>query len=45
MFNAQASALDSTVGVSAMRQGVGGHGNCEAALDISLGETVSNAGF
>ena len=43
MDNAQAGVLDSTVGVSAMRQRVGGRGDCEAALDVSLGETVSSA--
>ena len=43
MDNAQAGVLDSTVGVSAMQQRVGGHGYCEAALDSSLDETVSNA--
>ena len=43
MDNAQAGALDSTVGVSATRQRVGGRGDCEAALDVSLGETVSSA--
>ena len=43
MDNAQAGALDSTVGVSATRQRVGGRGDCEAAWDVSLGETVSSA--
>ncbi len=43
MDNAQAGALHSTVGVSAMRQRVGGRGDREAALDVSLGETVSSA--
>jgi len=31
------------MGVSATRQRVGGRGDCEAALDVSLGETVSSA--
>jgi hypothetical protein len=43
MDNAQAGALDSTVGVSATRQRERGRGICEAALDVSLGETVSSA--
>ena len=43
MDNAQAGALDSTVGVSATRQRVGGRGDREAALDVSLGETVPSA--
>ena len=43
MDNAQAGALHSTVGVSAMRQRVGGRGDCEAALDVSPCETASSA--
>ena len=43
MDNAQAGALDSAVGVSAMRQRVGGRGGREAAWDASLGETAPSA--
>ncbi len=43
MENAQACALDSTVGVSATRKRLGGRGDREAAVDVSLGETVSRA--
>ncbi len=43
MDNTQAGTLDSTFGVSETRQRVGGRGDCEAALDVSLGETVSSA--
>jgi hypothetical protein len=42
MDNTQAGSLESTVGVIAMRQLVRGHGDCDAGLDISLGETVSS---
>eukprot|EP00293_Proteomonas_sulcata_P001406 CAMPEP_0184326932 /NCGR_PEP_ID=MMETSP1049-20130417/142789_1 /TAXON_ID=77928 /ORGANISM="Proteomonas sulcata, Strain CCMP704" /LENGTH=76 /DNA_ID=CAMNT_0026649159 /DNA_START=2856 /DNA_END=3086 /DNA_ORIENTATION=+ len=43
MDNAQADGLYTTVGVNAMRQRVGGRGDCSAAWDVSLGETVSSA--
>ena len=43
MDYSQAGVLDSTIGVSVMRQRVGGRGDCEAVLDVSLGETVSSA--
>ena len=43
MDNSQAGVLDSTIGVSVMRQRVGGRGDCKAVLDVSLGETVSSA--
>ena len=36
------SGLGVWVGESATRQRVGGRGDCEAALDVSLGETVSS---
>eukprot|EP00284_Hemiselmis_tepida_P000258 CAMPEP_0174951266 /NCGR_PEP_ID=MMETSP1355-20121228/94725_1 /TAXON_ID=464990 /ORGANISM="Hemiselmis tepida, Strain CCMP443" /LENGTH=76 /DNA_ID=CAMNT_0016198917 /DNA_START=249 /DNA_END=479 /DNA_ORIENTATION=- len=43
MDSAQADDLYTTVGLNAMGQRVGGRGDCEAALDVSLGETVSSA--
>ena len=43
MDSAQADDLYTTVGANAMRQRVGGRGDCKAALDVSLGETVSSA--
>ncbi len=43
MDSAQADDLYTTVGANAMGQRVGGRGDCEAALDVSLSETVSSA--
>ena len=43
MDNARASVLDSTAGLSATQQGLGGCRDCEAALDVNLGEKVSSA--
>jgi hypothetical protein len=43
MDNAQADDLYTTVGANAMRQRVGGRGDCEAVLDVSLNETVTSA--
>ena len=43
MDSAQADDLYKTVGPNAMGQRVGGRGDREAALDVSLSETVSSA--
>jgi len=43
MDNAQADDLYKTVGLNAMGQRVGGRGDREAALDVSLSETVPSA--
>ena len=43
MDNAQADDLYKTVGPNAMGQRVGGRGDREAALDVSLSETVPSA--
>ncbi len=43
MDGAEASDLESAVLVNAKRERVGGRGDCDEALDVSPGETVSSA--